>query len=54
MYKLDRVVVQEVRWDKVVLNRQDLRRQGLDWIHLTQDRSQRRAVVSMVMNLLVP
>jgi hypothetical protein len=27
---------------------------GIDWIHLVQDRNQWRAVVTVVMNLLVP
>jgi hypothetical protein len=28
--------------------------EGVDWIHLAQDRDQWRALVNMVMNLLVP
>jgi hypothetical protein len=28
--------------------------EGLDWIHLTQGRDRRRAVVSTVMNIRVP
>jgi hypothetical protein len=27
---------------------------GMDWIHLIQDRDQRRALVNTVMNLRVP
>jgi hypothetical protein len=36
--------------------KRDLReigRDGVDWIHLAQDRDKRRAVVSMVMNLWI-
>jgi hypothetical protein len=32
----------------------DTRWGGTDWIDLTQDKDQWRAVVNMVMNLLVP
>jgi hypothetical protein len=37
--KLD---LREIRWD------------GMDWIHLAQDRDQWRALVNTVMNLRVP
>jgi hypothetical protein len=37
-----KVVLRETRWD------------GMDWIDLTQDRDQWRALVNMVMNLRVP
>jgi hypothetical protein len=33
---------------------EDLGWEGVDWIHLTQDRDQRWALVNTVMNLRVP
>jgi hypothetical protein len=36
------------------LDLREIRRKGVDWIHLTQDRDQWRAVVNTVMNLQVP
>jgi hypothetical protein len=32
----------------------EIRWEGVDWIHLAQDRDQWQAVVNMVMNLEVP
>jgi hypothetical protein len=32
----------------------DIGWEGVDWMHLAQDRAQWRAVVNTVMNLLVP
>jgi len=32
----------------------EIRREGVDWIHLAQDTFQWRAVVHMVMNIRVP
>jgi hypothetical protein len=43
------------RWENNI--RIDLRAvgwEGVDWMHLDQDRSQRRAVVNTVMNLRIP
>jgi hypothetical protein len=28
--------------------------EGVDWIHLAQDRGQRQALVNMIMNLWIP
>jgi hypothetical protein len=43
------------RWEENI--RKDLREiwwEGVDWIHLTQDRDQWQALVNMVMNFQVP
>jgi len=43
------------RWeDNIKMDLQNMRYEGLDFIHLTQSRDQWRAVVNTVMNLRVP
>jgi hypothetical protein len=43
------------RWmDNITMGRREIGWEGDDCIHLVQDRDQWRAVVSTVMNLLVP
>jgi hypothetical protein len=43
------------RWvDNTRMDIREIRWGGTDWIHLAQDRDQRRALVNTVMNLLVP
>jgi hypothetical protein len=45
----------ELRLDNSITK--DVRRTrwgGIDWIHMAQDRHQKRALVNIVMNLLVP
>jgi hypothetical protein len=39
---IDGKIMLEIRWE------------GVDWMHVAQDRDQWRAVVNMVMNLRVP
>jgi hypothetical protein len=40
--------------DNIRMDLREIRCEGVDWMHLTQDRDQWRAVVKTVMNLLVP
>jgi hypothetical protein len=40
--------------DGKIMTRREIEWKGVDWIHLAQDRDQRRAVVNTVMNLRVP
>jgi hypothetical protein len=50
-----RVSRPRVRWEDNIL--MDLREIGwkvVDWMHLTQDRDQRLAIVNMITNLRVP
>jgi hypothetical protein len=43
------------RWgDNIRMYLREVEQEGVDWIHLSQDRDQWRAVVNMVMNLRVP
>jgi hypothetical protein len=43
------------RWkDNIKINLRKIGWSGMDWIHLVQDRVQRRALVNTVMNLRVP
>jgi hypothetical protein len=43
------------RWeDYMKMDQREIGLEGVDWIHLAQDRDQRRALVNMVMNLPVP
>jgi len=43
------------RWeDNIQIDLREIGWKGVDWIHLTQDREQWRAVVNTVMNLGVP
>jgi hypothetical protein len=43
------------RWDdNIRKDLQEIRWEGVDWIHLAQDRDQWRALVNTVMNLRVP
>jgi hypothetical protein len=41
------------KWDNNKLDNREIRRGGIDLIHLAQDRDQWRALVYKVMNLLV-
>jgi hypothetical protein len=43
------------KWeDNIRMNLRELGWEGVDWIHLVQDRDQLQALVNTVMNLLVP
>jgi hypothetical protein len=43
------------RWeDNIKTDRREIGLDSVDWIHLTQDRDQWRALVNTVMNLCVP
>jgi hypothetical protein len=43
------------RWENNIrMDLREIRWEGVDWIHLAQDRDQWRAVVNTVMNLQVP
>jgi hypothetical protein len=43
------------RWeDNIRMDRREIGWEGVDWIHLVQDRNQLRALVSTVMNFRVP
>jgi len=43
------------RWeDNIRMDRREIVLEGVDWIHLTQDRYQWRVPVNAVMNLWVP
>jgi hypothetical protein len=40
--------------DDIKMDLREIRWEGLDWMHLAQDRGQWRAVVNTVMNFRVP
>jgi hypothetical protein len=43
------------RWDDyTIIDLREIGRQGVDWIHLAEDRDHWRVLVNMVMNLRVP
>jgi hypothetical protein len=43
------------RWeDNIKMNHRDIRHEGVDWIHMAQDRDRWRVLVNTVMNLRVP
>jgi hypothetical protein len=42
------------RWEDVRVDLREIGWEGVDWMHLAQDRDQWRAVVNRAMNLLVP
>jgi hypothetical protein len=43
------------RWeDNINMELQEVRREGMDWIDLAQDRDSWRTLISAVMNLWVP
>jgi hypothetical protein len=43
------------RWDYIIkMDLKEIGSEGVDWIRLTQDRDQWRAVVKSIMNLWVP
>jgi len=37
-------------WDNIKVNLRDIGWQGVDWVHMAQDRDQWRAVVNTAMN----
>jgi hypothetical protein len=41
------------REDNIKINRREIGLEGLNWIHLAQDRDQWQALVNTVMNLMV-
>ena len=43
-----------LRWEDIRIDVQEVRREGMDWIELAQDRNTWRALVSAAMNLRVP
>jgi hypothetical protein len=44
-----------IRWeDNIKMDRREIRWEGVDWMHLSQDRDQWRALANTVMNLRVP
>jgi hypothetical protein len=43
------------KWeDNIEIDRRGIVREGVDWIHLTQDRDQWRAAVNTVVTLWIP
>jgi hypothetical protein len=42
------------KWKDIKKGLKEVGRDGMDWIHLAQDREQWRALVNTVMNLRVP
>jgi hypothetical protein len=44
----------DIRWDNIRMDPREIQWESVDWIHLTQDTDQRRALVNTVMNLQVP
>jgi hypothetical protein len=42
------------RWDHVGMDLREIGWEGVDWMHLAQDRGQWRALVNTVMSLQVP
>jgi hypothetical protein len=43
-----------IREDNIRMDLREIVWEGVDWLHLAQDRDQWRALVNTVMNLLVP
>jgi len=41
----------ERREDDIIMDVREIKLEGVDWIHVSQDRDQRRAVVNILMNL---
>jgi hypothetical protein len=42
------------RWEDIIMDVREVGWEGVNWIHLTQDRDQWQGLVNMVMNLRVP
>jgi hypothetical protein len=42
------------RWNDIRIDLKDIGWEGVDWMHLAQDRDQWRALVNTVINLRVP
>jgi hypothetical protein len=42
------------RWEDIRMDLLEIGWEGVDWMHLAQDRHQWRAIVNMVMNLRIP
>jgi hypothetical protein len=42
------------RWEDIRMNLREIGWEGLDWMHLAQDRDQWWALVNTIMNLWVP
>jgi hypothetical protein len=42
------------RWNNIKMDLTEIEFEGVDWIHLAQDRDRWRAVVNTVMSIMVP
>jgi hypothetical protein len=42
------------RWDDIRLDLREVGGEGVDWMHLAQDKDQWQAVVNTIMNLHIP
>jgi hypothetical protein len=42
------------RWEDIKMTLREIGRDGMDWIHLAQDRDQRRDILNTLINLRFP